>query len=145
MTAPVLPPRSSSPRHWRLIVGAVLLALAGVVGTIGWYKLAGEPLLNRQVPYLASTLVAVLVLSVTGGALLVAEQMRTDDTRLDELEEAVRSLAVALAPQVERPARRADVARDADPGTDVGAVAPTRPVAEDALPERRPRRRPGTG
>ncbi|MHB1445283.1 MAG: hypothetical protein ACYCZV_06460 [Acidimicrobiales bacterium] len=89
----------------RLMLGLGVLALAALVGIIGWYKLAGEPLLNRQIPYLASAGVAVVILAAIGGALLVADQLRGDDHRMDDLEAAVRTLADSLAPIIESPAR----------------------------------------
>ena len=95
----------SSTRRWRLITGAGLLGLSAIVGVIGWLKISDEPLLNRQVPYFASTGLAVVILAIAGGAMLVAEQMRTDDRRLDEIEDAVRTLADAMAPKVEKAPR----------------------------------------
>jgi hypothetical protein len=77
-----------------------------VVGGVGWYRISGEPLLNRQIPFLASAGIAVVVLAVLGGALVVAEQLRADQNRIGELEDAVRALTEALAPVVENPARR---------------------------------------
>ncbi|HVE73997.1 MAG TPA: hypothetical protein VNA30_02765 [Mycobacteriales bacterium] len=119
----------SPNRRWRLIAGAAMLALAAVVAVIGWFKLSATPFLNEQVPYLASTGLAVIVLAVAGGALLVGEQMRTDDRRLDDIEDAVRSLAEVLAPLVEAPARTRAV-----PTSE--AAAPTRTATT-----RRPRSR----
>ena len=101
--APVTQPQ----RRWRLVVGVICIAAAAVVGLIGYLKLSLEPAVNRQIPYLASAGMALVVLSAVGGSLLVAEQLRGDDERLDELEAAVRQLADALAPTVEAPARRA--------------------------------------
>ena len=92
-------------RRWRMFAGIALLAAAALIGFIGWDKIANEPALNRQVPLLASAGMAMLLFAVTGGALLVADQMRGDDSRLDELEDAVRSLALSLAPSIELPAR----------------------------------------
>jgi hypothetical protein len=100
--APVTQPQ----RRWRLILGVVCITAAAVVGLIGYLKLSLEPAVNRQIPYLASAGMALVVLSAVGGSLLVAEQLRGDDQRLDELEAAVRQLADALAPTVEAPARR---------------------------------------
>lgn len=96
----------TTTRRWRLACGAGLLTAAGAVGVVGWYRLSGTPYLNEQVPYLASAGLAVVVLAVAGGSLLVAEQMRTDDRRLDDLEDAVRTLIDVLAPLIEDPARR---------------------------------------
>lgn len=94
-----------SDRRSRLYVGAAFLGLAAIVGILGWFKLADEPALNRQIPYLASAGMAVVILAAIGGSMLVAEQLRTDASRIDELEEAVRSLALALSPMIEEPPR----------------------------------------
>jgi len=90
----------------RLWTGLAVIAVAAVVGGIGWYRVSGEPLLNRQIPYLAGAGIAVVVLAVLGGALVVAEQLRADQHRIGELESAVRALTDALSPLVEQPARR---------------------------------------
>ena len=90
----------------RLWAGLATIGLAAVVGAVGWYRISGEPLLNRQIPFLASAGIAVVVLAVLGGALVVAEQLRADQNRIGELEDAVRALTEALAPVVENPARR---------------------------------------
>jgi hypothetical protein len=92
----------------RLWAGLVTIAAAAVVGGVGWYRISGEPLLNRQIPFLASAGIAVVVLAVLGGALVVAEQLRADQDRIGQLEDAVRQLTEALAPVVENPPRRAD-------------------------------------
>jgi hypothetical protein len=93
------------PHRTRLWTGLGVLGLAAVVGGVGWYRISGEPLLNRQIPFLASAGIAVVVLAVLGAALIVAEQLRTDQNRIGDLEEAVRSLTEALSPLVEAPAR----------------------------------------
>jgi hypothetical protein len=90
----------------RLWAGLATIAAAAVVGGVGWYRISGEPLLNRQIPFLASAGIAVVVLAVLGGALVVAEQLRADQHRIGQLEDAVRALTEALAPVVENPARR---------------------------------------
>ncbi|MBW3649432.1 MAG: hypothetical protein KY458_02585 [Actinobacteria bacterium] len=97
----------SDHRRIRLALGVVALALAAGVGLVGYLKLSLEPEVNRQIPYLASAGMALVLLAVTGGSLLVAEQLRADDRRIEELEEAVRTLAGALSNSVEAPPRRA--------------------------------------
>ena len=92
----------------RLWTGLGVLGLAAVVGGVGWYRLSGEPLLNRQIPFLASAGILVVLLSVLGGSLIIAEQLRGDQHRIGELEDAVRALTEALSPMVELPARRAE-------------------------------------
>jgi hypothetical protein len=89
----------------RLWVGLGVLGLAAVAGGIGWYRISGEPLLNRQLPFLASAGILVVLLSVLGGSLIISEQLRGDQTRISELENAVRDLTEALAPMVELPPR----------------------------------------
>ena len=95
----------SKLRTNRLVLGAGCLALAAVVGLIGYLKLSLEPAVNRQIPYLASAGMALVILAVLGGALIVGEQMRTDQARIEELEGAVERLADAVSDGVERPAR----------------------------------------
>jgi drug/metabolite transporter (DMT)-like permease len=94
-------------RNWRFWLGVACLAAASVVGIVGYLQLSDEPRVNHQIPYLASAGMAVVVLSVLGGALIVAEQMRADERQFAELEAAVEALADAVAPAIELPARRA--------------------------------------
>jgi hypothetical protein len=93
-------------RRWRLLTGIGSLALAAIVGLVGWLKLSLEPAVNRQIPYLASAGMALVVLAAIGGSLLVADQLRSDAERIDDLEEAVRRLMTTLEPLVEAPPRR---------------------------------------
>jgi hypothetical protein len=103
---------SHRPRLW---TGLGVLALAAVVGGVGWYRLSAEPLLNRQIPFLASAGILVVLLSVLGGSLIVAEQLRGDQHRMTDLEDAVRALTEALSPMVELPARRPEVEEAVSP------------------------------
>lgn len=98
-------------RRWRLLTGIGCLALAGLIGLIGWLKLSDEPAVNRQIPYLASAGMALVVFAAIGGSLLVADQLRSDTDRIDELEEAVRRLSTTLEPIVESPPRTRRQAR----------------------------------
>jgi len=92
-------------QRWRLLAGLGCLVVAAIVGIVGYLKLSLEPAVNRQIPYMASAGMALVLLSAIGGSLLVAEQLRTDDRRIEELEDAVRSLSAAIAPSIEAPAR----------------------------------------
>jgi hypothetical protein len=100
-------------RNWRFWLGVACLAAASIVGIVGYLQLSDEPRVNHQIPYLASAGMALVVLSVLGGTLIVAEQMRADDQQLAELEAAIEALAAAVAPAIEAPARRIG-ARGAD-------------------------------
>ncbi len=51
------------------------------------------------------------------------DQLRTDDTRVEELSAAVERLAAALGPGIERPARHERPARD-DPSGPAASTAP---------------------
>jgi len=93
-------------RRWRLLAAAACLVLAALIGLVGYLKLSLEPAVNRQIPYLASAGMALVLLAAVGGSLLVAEQIRADDERIDQLERSVRILAEALGPDLEAPARR---------------------------------------
>ena len=101
--------RTTSTRLW---TGLGVLGLAALVGGVGWYRISGEPLLNRQVPFLASAGILGVLLSVLGGSIIISEQLRGDQTRITDLEDAVRDLTAALAPMVELPPRRADEVSD---------------------------------
>jgi len=92
--------------RWRLVVGVAALVAAAVVGVVGYLKLSLEPSLNHQLPYLASAGMALVVLSAVGVSLVVADQLRTDQAQTQELTAAIQRLADALAPGIERPARR---------------------------------------
>jgi hypothetical protein len=92
-------------RRARLIAGFACLALAAIVGLVGYLKLSLETDVNRQIPYMASAGMALVLLAAAGGAFIVGEQMRTDEKRIDELEAAVQQLAAMVAPTVEAPAR----------------------------------------
>jgi hypothetical protein len=94
-----------NPRNWRFLLGVASLAAAAAVGIVGYLRLSVEPAVNHQIPYLASAGMALVFLSVLGGSLLVAEQLRSDERRVEELESAFRSLAEALAPAIEAPPR----------------------------------------
>lgn len=86
---------------WRFWLGIACLAAASVVGIVGYLRLSEEPLVNHQLPYLASAGMALVVLSVLGGSLIVAEQVRADERKFEELEAAVMALAAAVAPAIE--------------------------------------------
>jgi hypothetical protein len=91
----------------RLVAGLVLVALAALFALVGYLKLSVERDLNRQIPYLASAGMAVVLLSALGAALVLADQLRADESRVQELERAVTMLSSALAGSIEAPPRRA--------------------------------------
>jgi len=109
--------------RWGPAAAVVCFAAAAVSALVGYLRLSLEPSVARQIPYLASAGMAVIVLSAAGTALLVASRAAARTAELGELAEAVEHLAAALAATVERPARRsaapnpaAAAPDDPDPG-----------------------------
>lgn len=100
-------------RRWRLIAGASFIAAAVVVAIVGYMKISLEPNIARQVPYLASAGLATLILVVTGGSFLMADQIRAEDERVDEIERSLERLAEMVGPSLEAPPRVAEPARKA--------------------------------
>ncbi|GAC1533659.1 MAG: hypothetical protein NVS3B12_13370 [Acidimicrobiales bacterium] len=113
----------------RLPIGFACLGLAVVVAILGYLGLSRNADVNRQIPYLASAGMAVVILATIGGAFIVAEQLRNDDKRIAELEDAVRLLAGAVAPALEAPARVASRSAAAD--RSAAAVYEPEPSADD--------------
>jgi hypothetical protein len=103
-------------RRNRLLAGLGCFAAAAVVAIVGYLKISIEPELNRQIPYLASAGMLLVILVVLGGALLVGEQLRADAERIDELEAAVTKLSEQVEPLVERPSRRRASTRSSKSG-----------------------------
>jgi hypothetical protein len=91
--------------HWRLACGVLALVAAAIVGLVGYLKLSLEPSLNHQLPYLASAGMSVIVLSAIGVCLVITDQLRADDARMEELAVAIDRLAQVLGTDVERPPR----------------------------------------
>ena len=96
---------SETTSRWRLVLGVLALAAAAIVGLVGYLKLSLESQLNPQLPYLASAGMAVIVLSAIGVALIVVDQLRSEEASMQELSTAIERLADSLAAEVERPAR----------------------------------------
>lgn len=101
-------------RRWRVMAGVALLAAAALVGILGYLRISIETLVPVQLVYLASAGFGVIVLAAAGGALLIAEQLRTDERRLTDIESALATIADHLRPGV------ADAPRLLDPGARAG-------------------------
>lgn len=117
---------TDTTRRWRLGLGVACLAAAAVVGVVGYLKLSLEPSLNHQLPYLASAGMALVVLSVLGASLVIVDQLRTDEARMQELATAIQQLADALASGIERPARR-EPRSETSPTSATSSASPTAP------------------
>jgi hypothetical protein len=93
--------------RWRLLAGAAFIALAAIVAIVGYLKISSEPDMTRQIPYVASAGFATIILAVVGGSLIVADQIRAEDERVDDIERAVERLADLVRPGAEAPPRLA--------------------------------------
>ncbi len=115
-------------RRTRTVIGVALLAVAGLIGMIGYLRISIETLVPVQVVYLASAGFGVVVFAVAGGSLLIAETLRSDEHRVRELESAVATLAGHLAAQVTDPPRLVDrstpAVADEDPDDTADAASP---------------------
>lgn len=83
-------------RRYRLAVAMGLVVAGIVVAIVGYLGVSRETEVAFQLPYFASAGVGALLLFGAGGVLLLGTQLERDDTRLAELEEAVRLLATEL-------------------------------------------------
>lgn len=105
-------------KRWRLLGGLGLLGAAAIVGVVGWLKISLETAVAVQMVYVASTGFAVLVLAVAGGSLVIADQLRADERRMREVEDALVNLAGQIQPLVSEPPRviaRGSRAKSFDP------------------------------
>jgi hypothetical protein len=92
-------------QRWRLFGGIGLVVAAAIVAIVGYLRVSIEPDTARQVPLLMSAGLGTLILVVAGGSLLVADQIRAEDERVDEIEKSLARLAEVIGPTVEAPAR----------------------------------------
>lgn len=83
-------------RRYRLAVALGLVVAGIVVAVVGYLGVSRETEVAFQLPYFASAGVGALLLFGAGGVLLLGTQLERDDSRIAELEEAVRLLATEL-------------------------------------------------
>lgn len=104
-------------RRWRTWASLGAFGVAGIVAIVGFVRIAAEPLVPIQLVYLASTGLAVVILAAIGGALLVSEQLRGDEHRLQEIERSLAVIASHVAAGIADPPRlldRGETDTDAD-------------------------------
>jgi hypothetical protein len=83
-------------RRYRTPLALALMAAGIAVAVLGYLGVARETEVAFQLPYFASGAVGALMLLGAGAVLLLSTQLDVDTTRLDDLEEAVRSMAAEL-------------------------------------------------
>jgi len=110
--------------RYRVATAFGLIVAGVVVAIIGYLGVSKETEVAFQLPYFASAGVGALMLLGFGGVLLLNAQLETDGDRLEELEEAVRTLSI-------------EVGRLADELTPARGARPSRatPAAEEEAAE----------
>jgi hypothetical protein len=82
----------------RPYLGYLFIAAGLIAIFIGWYGAAGQSVVAKQIPYLASGGLLGVVLIAIGNRVFMINDLRRDSGRLDRLEEMVAELhAVLLA------------------------------------------------
>ena len=80
-------------RRYRLLVALALMGAGAVVAVLGYLGVSAETEVPFQLPYFASAGIGALLLFGAGATMLLSAQLDADRERLDELEDAVRTLA----------------------------------------------------
>src|SRR5438445_11060398 len=80
--------------RYRVATAFTLIVAGIVVAIIGYLGVSKETEVAFQLPYFASAGVGALMLLGFGGVLLLNAQLETDGDRLEELEEAMRTLSI---------------------------------------------------
>ncbi len=92
-------------RTW---LGVVVAVVGVVLLIVGWYKVAGEADVARQMPYVVSACIPGGALLVAGAVLIAAERWRDAATRTDQRVDALYALftepAGGAAPAAAEPA-----------------------------------------
>lgn len=80
-------------RQFQSGLGFALVGAGAVVAVLGYLGVSKETEVAFQLPYFASAGIAALMLLGAGAAVLLSGQLQRDTNRINELEDAVRTLA----------------------------------------------------
>ena len=108
--------------RYRIATGFALIGAGVVVAILGYLGVSKETEVAFQLPYFASAGIGALLLMGFGGTMLLSAQLDRDETRLNEIENAVR----ALAEEVGRLSDELIEARGETPLRAVGGERPSR-------------------
>lgn len=96
-------------------LGYILVVAGFIVIAVGWWGVAHNAIVAKQLPYLASGGVIGIALVVLGGRFLVMGDLRRDSGRLDRLEQMVLELHDILLSVAPDQASRATASADNEP------------------------------
>ncbi|MHB8466649.1 MAG: hypothetical protein ACYDH6_07850 [Acidimicrobiales bacterium] len=94
-------------RATRPYVGWVLIAIGALAIILGYFGVANEALVAKQMPYVISGGIFGLALVAVGAYYLATEELRSDSRRLDRLERMVLELHTVLLARTDAPAAAA--------------------------------------
>lgn len=92
--------------RWGAFAAMLSFGVGVAAAVVGYLRLSLEPAVSRQLPYLASAGMTVILCATLGTALLVASRIAARSAEVAELREAVQHLAEVLRDRIERPPRR---------------------------------------
>lgn len=72
--------------RWRTLLGWASIAGGGVALLVGWLGVSGETLVAKQLPYLVSGGLGGLVLIGAGVGVLIADDLRSERSRIGRVE-----------------------------------------------------------
>ena len=89
--------------QWDRVAAWVLISAGGLAVVLGWLGVRGEPLTQKQIPYVISGGIGGLLLVAVGGVLWLSADLRDEWRKLDAIERAQRAAVAAPADVHEDP------------------------------------------
>ena len=77
---------------WDRLGGWLLIGVGALALLLGWIGVSGTAYTSEQMPYVASGGLCGLALIGTGATLLISSDLRDEWRKLDDIEDAIRSL-----------------------------------------------------
>lgn len=89
---------------FRPYAGWLFYGFGALLVIIGYFGIAGEPIVAKQLPYLISGGIGGILLAILGAYFLGIEELRRDSGRLDRIEKQIEELHRALLERTDAPA-----------------------------------------
>ena len=96
----------------RPYAGWILYGFGALFVILGYFGIADEPIVAKQLPYLISGGIGGILLAVLGAYFLGIEELRRDSGRLDRIERQIEELHRALLERTDAPPREVLSAAD---------------------------------